>query len=763
MAPAARNRKARILLGAGVLATTVLLGLQSLQTARGDEPPRGPVFDQAGLPAGATWAVDPQDPGPSLPPAGRSLFDLLTRPLETPEGTARVQRVPFPFSDLLAAIEAQLGRPPGEPSPLKRVLIPLGRSLQRNAAGTEFFRYPRAVVAVDTEAAQGGMFLKDRLYLGYHEKAEVLEVISYNETAGRFEFQLVRDYRPGGAARVVYANRAVCTACHQGGGPIFSRQLWDETNANREVGRLLAAEKRDFYGLPASQGEDIPYAIDNATDRANRLAVYQLLWREGCGSGESERAIRCRAAAFTAALQHRLSGGALHDTEAESFREGFVRAARRAWETRWPQGLAIPDPDLPNRDPLTAQGPGSAAVSLPAALGPQEAERLGGLVRRSHVPAVFEPLNPRPPLEVWTAAGTDDKGPGRLIGGLGEFLTSEEVRRLDEHLFAAGSRPGQPRESLTAPCEVAVQQREGTAERVKLKCAALEGRFFLDGSRVTGGTIERLETAGGTLRDLEVSGGTATAAAGRREVEVEVAQKLSGLHVRRADGNALERVRLAWQDGETSGEATAVFLADFAEVDAALGKLVERTVAGNLDAFSSQPFRRAAVLGPLFEELGMEPGTCCRDDAGLPPPVLEADGAAGPDDFPEPAVKALYQYCARCHATPEPSPPNFLYGDVPTVRANLAHCAERIYFRLDVWSLPPEERPKTPMPPIHSLSALGLAAESWPGDPALALLRQHAAGFLRTQTGAAPRLAALETRGYENLRSCLPPAPGVAR
>ncbi|MFL6290379.1 MAG: hypothetical protein ACJ759_05745, partial [Thermoanaerobaculia bacterium] len=173
------------------------------------------------------WAVDPQEPGASLPPAGRSLFDHLF---------AR-EGVPFPFAELLARIEQR--------SPLKKVLIPLGRSLQRNAADPEFFRYPRAVVAVDTDGV-----LKDRLYLGYHEKAAVLEVISYNESAGRFEFQLVLDYRPGGAARLVYANRAVCTACHQGGGPLFSRQVWDETNANPEIARLLAAEKRDFYGFP---------------------------------------------------------------------------------------------------------------------------------------------------------------------------------------------------------------------------------------------------------------------------------------------------------------------------------------------------------------------------------------------------------------------------------------------------------------------------------------------------------------------------------
>ncbi|HYN20188.1 MAG TPA: hypothetical protein VE078_04450, partial [Thermoanaerobaculia bacterium] len=475
--------------------------------------------------AGPVWAVDPQNPGPSLPPAGRSLFDFLT---VREEAGARVQRVPFPFSALLAEVEARLDRP------LQRVLIPLGRSLQRSAAGPDLFRYPRAVAAVDTEGA--GMFLKDRLYLGYHEKAGILEVISYNEAAGRFEFQLVRDYRPGGAAQVVYANRAICTACHQGGGPLFSRQLWDETNANPEIARLLAAEKRDFYGFPVDPSVEVPNAIDAATDRANRIAAYQLLWREGCGSGE------CRTAAFTAALQHRLSGG-LHRASKD--------LASGAWNARWPGGLAVPDPDIPNRDPLARPHP------------------------RAHVPAAFEPLNPRPPLEIWSS----EQAPVRLVAGLAELLAGEDARRLDAALFATGSRPEAPREKLTHPCTVSVAPRD-SGERLKILCgAALEGRIFLEGSRVTGGTIEHLELPGGTLRDLEVVGGSTRE---NREAEITVAQKLTRLHARGADGNAVERIQLAWTEGK--GEATVVTLRDFARVEAAVEKLAA-------DVFSSRPFR----------------------------------------------------------------------------------------------------------------------------------------------------------------------------
>jgi hypothetical protein len=98
---------------------------------------------------------------------------------------------------------------------VKQVLIPLGRSLQRDSAAPDYFGYPRAVVAVDGEpGGPGELYVKDRLYLGYQEKANLIEVISYNEDAGRFEFQVVTDYRAGGTPQVV-ANRAVCTACHR--------------------------------------------------------------------------------------------------------------------------------------------------------------------------------------------------------------------------------------------------------------------------------------------------------------------------------------------------------------------------------------------------------------------------------------------------------------------------------------------------------------------------------------------------------------------
>src|SRR3546814_8027640 len=99
------------------------------------------------------------------------------------------------------------------------------------------------VAAVNGEGDDAAALLKDRLYIGYQEQSALLEVISYNEAAGRFEFQLVHDYRAGATPRVSYARRELCAACPQNLAPIFSRPLWAETNANPRIAARLRSEE----------------------------------------------------------------------------------------------------------------------------------------------------------------------------------------------------------------------------------------------------------------------------------------------------------------------------------------------------------------------------------------------------------------------------------------------------------------------------------------------------------------------------------------
>lgn len=310
-----------------------------------------------------------------LPPAGHSRFDELV-------GSAPV---PYPFPRLMQAINAQMRHAPGDLPPLKITLIPLGRSLQKDAGAPDYFKYPRVVAAADGDNKPGHAPLKDRLFLGFHEKAAVLEIISYNDAAGRFEFQIVRDYAPGKTPRVFYARRNLCLACHQNAAPMFARPLWDETPANPEIAARLKAARKDFYQVKMT-GTDIAYFIDTATERANLFSVWQTLWRDGCGTAEA--GARCRHEAFAAALDYARFGklpapDALPDLQ-------------HNWKKNWPRGLAIPNPDLPNRDPL-------AALPSPA----------------------NDPLLLRPPLETWHAPDIT-----AFVVGLAGMLDPAAVRKI---------------------------------------------------------------------------------------------------------------------------------------------------------------------------------------------------------------------------------------------------------------------------------------------------------------------------------------------
>ncbi|MGH8631410.1 MAG: hypothetical protein ACREU7_11700, partial [Burkholderiales bacterium] len=354
----------------------------------------------AGIAAAQPQAADDADstaPDSSLPPIGRSLFDFL---VTKSEGDRKVQSVPFPFAELLRRIGEELAA--GKETGVRAVLVPFGRSLQRNAAGDEYFRYPRVVATVVGEpaAAKGsaGMQLKDRLYLGYHEKAGVLEVISYNEAAGRFEFQVVKDYRAGARPRLLYANRRMCLTCHQNQAPIFSRPPWDETNANPALQQLFRAQKRDYYGVAVNLGVDTPDAIDQATDRANLLQSVQRLWREGCEApSRPEASVRCRAEAFAAALKYRMTGDRQIDREAAGYREAFLPLLTESWRMRWPAGIAVPSPDLPNRDPFAALTESQRASPGPALLR-----------KAAAIAHDVDPLAPRESVDLRFGARQDD-------------------------------------------------------------------------------------------------------------------------------------------------------------------------------------------------------------------------------------------------------------------------------------------------------------------------------------------------------------------
>ncbi|MCG2576313.1 hypothetical protein LZ012_04820 [Dechloromonas sp. XY25] len=683
-------------------------------------------------PPAPAWVVTPSQAGDNLPPAGRSLFDQLFA--VSRNGQSSIE-LPYPFAALLERLDRELARDPASPlPPAKRVLIPLGRSLQRTAAAPDYFGFPRVVVAVDTESgAQSPFFLKDRLYIGYQEKSAVLEVISYNEAAGRFEFQLVKDYRAGGRPQVYYANRNLCFACHQNGSPIFSRALWDETNANPQVAGLLAASGRAFYGIPPDRGVDIPYAIDNATERANGLALTQRLWREGCGENELA-ARRCRAGLFVAALRHALSGGQNWAPD-DNFRQTVAAPLQQEAGRRWPGGLAIGNPDLPNRNPLAGQD------NWP--------EERAARIARSHVAAPFDPLLPRQTRDIWRPQAADALR--TTIAGLAEFVSAADRQALDQ---ALARQRGLASTQHTAPCRI-----ERAASRWSVRCAPAAGQsgpsidatLAVRGGRPTTGRIERLTLPGGTaLINIELTS---------RSTDTGFALRWNGRLPRSADGQALTRLRVQPEAGQPdAGMVVLDSRADFATVEQAVAALLASPQGETL--FGAGVIPRTALFAALLARLDSpRPPPCCQVADTLPPPRLEAVAAVpgGSADTPmEAGVQGFFPYCATCHRSAETFPPNFLSGNATQVTARLRQCAPRLYVRLAMADLAPEQRDKTPMPPESMLPAFATDVAGWKNSPARAALLAQVDTWLRAESGQPPNLNALLANGYEALRPCLP-------
>ena len=554
---------------------------------------------------------------------GRSLFDCLVA--SSPGGRLRYD-IPFPFAALLRSIRAQLTSSQTAHSPLPVVLIPRGRSLQRAAAAPDFFKFPRLVAAAVGEPAGASgkharLFLRDRLFLGYQPKADAIEVISYNETAGRFEFQVVQDYRRGAIPRVVYASRPLCLSCHQNAAPIFSRQPWSESTANvavtaalkEQAGNLRAAPKGradgspvapkgkadEFNGAEVDRGLAHASAIDSAAARANLFAAYQQLWRRGCQvPGDASGSVACRAGAFALALRYRLSGeNNLFSQDVTAYASALRSLDERA-STLWPDGLAVAEFHIPDRNPF-----------LPNSLGDAD----------------LEPILPRSTMDQWSFAQRSAQQ--RLARGIGQMLAATDVRTLDKYLFrAARSRPV---DRYSAACSFSRHR-----SHLNFHCASkarnstpdwtMQGRLYLVRGKLSHGAVDNMSF--GTTEELRDLSLTPTQL--KRDVRRSQAEFLLtrfGLHARRANGNALISVGLSWDEPalrsllrsrpppvaaqsaarSVQGVALLASANDFAQVLPAIASMAAKTREGLSTEFSDRPFR-AAIVASLFKRLGLQ-------------------------------------------------------------------------------------------------------------------------------------------------------------
>lgn len=719
----------------------------------------------------SAWAADPTTAGPALPPVGRSLFDFLVT--ETADSTSSnrsgTYQVPFPFSALIDRIRARLSNREFMGG-IRMAIIPIGRSLQRVAAAPEFFKYPRTVIAVTgephTDAHDAGMLLKDRLYVAYVEKTEILEVISYNEAAGRFEFQLVKDYRAGAQPKVFYADRAICISCHQNHAPIFSQPMWGESNANGRVAEMLRAHGTDMR-LPTQANNDFPNDVEQATIQANALVTLQAVWQRGCADErDPSQSRRCRAAAFAAILQYGLSGKRGFDSSDARYRNDFVATLSRVWSLKWPDGLRVARSSLPDRNPFAGAtlsygsgGPGESSFDWKSA---------------ANVPPYLDPLTPRSPHEIWRVADAMDTP--RIIYGWVNSFAAEDFRTLDRHLVQRSVDSAVQRAVYGAQCTAV---GSSSAIRLNLNCTAdtraeqsvkLVARIEDSGK----GRIDWINFGpAGTLRDVDLTGSPVQST--NAGYVVHAIPKKTALATRLHDGRRLAGMEIRWsaepvQDGKAQpidAQFEAVVVDDFALVQAAIDRLLEKQPA----LFDNVPLIRARLMPALLAELGApeesapeksppeesfdsKKSWCCVDNTGIPTATLdvpEADAAVLVNEKLQP----FFRYCATCHFTGERFPSNFLSGKASQVAENLRRCAPRMLVRLSAWHTPTEQRVKSPMPPETALRALGTTTQQWASSKELEQLRAYVEQLART-TGQPSEDPEAAQEGYEGLPSCLP-------
>ncbi len=347
-----------------------------------------------------------------LPPVGtRSLFDHLV---------AQNNGLPYPFEALVQMIQ----RSGPEGSAPVTLMIPKGRSLLKAQAD---FAHPRVLVAADYQApaspANLGLNTRGQLFLGFVENAREIEVISYNEAAGRYEFQLVQDYAADGQRRIVYARRAVCLTCHQGGTPIFPQRPWAETNAQPDIAQRIVASRGDmpYLGVPAQQALSAPERFDELTDVGGFVTTTQRLWLDGCGEST-----QCRRLLLKLGLRHAYDPGAFDLNAPE------LGALRELQQPNWPaNGIAVPESDLRNRDPL-AEKRGvrgwlhSLLVVEPGlGAGAKDNEDLAAFEQLPKLPAEHDPLSVRPPKRVLGADSIEG------VYGIAALFSADDLRLLE--------------------------------------------------------------------------------------------------------------------------------------------------------------------------------------------------------------------------------------------------------------------------------------------------------------------------------------------
>ena len=668
------------------------------------------------------WIIDASKPGSDVPEIGRSLFDMIVMMNSTDES---INKIPFPFSRLIEKIRSQMK---DTDNTIQRVRIPIGRSLRRNIAAPDYFHSPRIIIATDSEPSSGqgyaGVNLRGRLFLGYQEKSNILEIISYNPWAGRFEFQEVLNYGANLTPTVKYANRTLCLSCHQNAGPIFSTEPWLETDSNQQIRMQLpkqvSASKVKAEYLPRF---DNVWALDYATDRANYFASSQFIWQHACGNDESSirlDAIQCRAAMFKAILQYHLLD--FVDQNSISFRDWFLPVILRNWQQKWPSGLLIATADIEDKNPFSV-----SAI------------------------AAQDPLNPRQPRAKWL------KPSSHLLTGIiyqtADFITESDIFEIDQFLKDQAQLNNAPEKRYQSTCSLKRTADIGLQQHLEFSCQDtnslyesafnVTGAFIVEGDHIVDGNINTLTlpSIAANLRFLDLANTTIKKQGELLRASIPVNKYQSQIGARLFDGTLIKQLEFVWpasleEFNNTRNQPASLFTVDDIEpLYLAIDKMIENNLNGNSDTFSSKPFRRHSLVKSLHQELGM-PALKWQHEIITTTNIIENKPASSKHseiNYAE-EFSPFYRHCSSCHLTKGHFPPGFLAGTKAEVKQQLTACAKKILVRLSLWKNKPQDRLISPMPPSSWLSIVGASEYDWLNSNDFKLMQQISSQLLTEQT-----------------------------
>ena len=301
----------------------------------------------------------------------------------------------------------------------------------------------------------------------------------------------------------------------------------------------------------------------------------------------SEVSVRCRAAILETIIKFRLSGAWYVDASTDTFRNEVVDTISPRWEHLWPAGIYVPTADIPNRDPFP------------------ETQIVGRL----------DPLSPREPRAHWSRPAA------RILDGivvrLGEFLSHNDIKRIDDELARLANEESTPREHLTSACVLRFHGPNST--RVLFRCEENPPGFGLRGWLETRDSVNQ-----GRLLSISINGREEVLGVDLESVKLDYDPRdhlwlgfvqPRHLNPRRRNGELIESLQLTWDDVSSNGaiqaDATLTIRSDFKIVSDAVERLVEKTLNGETDVLDVRPFRRRAIMEALYQELGMPVLTWC--------------------------------------------------------------------------------------------------------------------------------------------------------